>query len=89
MRCLEVHGFYGEPVTHMRHESWELLSLNRRFNLPWLMAGDFNEIVRNSEKKGGNNRSLAQMQRFREALHAYGFMDLRCGILIADCFICV
>ena len=47
-------GFYGEPVTHMRHESWELLqSLNRSFNLPWLVAGDFNEIISNSEKKGG------------------------------------
>ena len=32
-------GFYGEPITHMRHESWELLqSLNRRFNFPWLVA---------------------------------------------------
>ena len=70
-------GFYGEPVTHIRHESWELLqSLNRSFNLPWLVAGDFNEIISNSEKKGGNNRSYAQMQRFREALDACSFMDL-------------
>ena len=44
--------------------------------MPWLVAGDFNEIISNSEKKGGNNRSYAQMQRFREALDACSFMDL-------------
>lgn len=34
-RAWRFTGFYGEPITHLRHESWELLrSLNRRFNLP-------------------------------------------------------
>ena len=40
-------GFYGEPDTHKRFESWDLLhSLHRRSSLPWLCAGDFNEIVK-------------------------------------------
>ena len=48
-------GFYGEPITHLRHESWsKLRQLNSRFNLPWLCAEDFNEILRSNEKHWGN-----------------------------------
>ena len=40
-------GFYGEPKTHMRHESWDLLRyLHRQSSLPWLCAGDFKEITK-------------------------------------------
>ena len=51
-------GFYGKPVTHLKHESWsKLRQLNSRFNLPWLCAGDFNEIMKSNEKHGGNSHS--------------------------------
>lgn len=44
-------GFYGEPNTHKRYESWDLLrQLNSQFSLPWLCSGDFNEIVRQKRK---------------------------------------
>ena len=70
-------GFYGELATHLRHESWtKLRQLNSRFNLPWLCAGDFNEIVRSEEKCGGSNRSQPQMQMFREVIDECGFLDL-------------
>ena len=70
-------GFYGEPNTHKRYESWDLLcQLNSQFSLPWLCLGDFNEIVRGIEKKGGSNRSHAQMQLFREAIDECGFIDM-------------
>ena len=52
----KFNSFYGEPITHKRHESWELLrQLHSQFNLPWLCAGDFNEIVKGAEKQGGSN----------------------------------
>ena len=55
-------GFYGEPVTHKCHESWDMLrQFNNRLKLPWLCARDFKEIVRSSEKLGGSGRSHAQM----------------------------
>ena len=53
-------GFYGEPITHKRFESWNLLwQLNNCFNLPWVCAGDFNVLLKSLEKKGGSNRSRA------------------------------
>ena len=70
-------GFYGELVTHLRHESWsKLRQLNSRFNLPWLCARDFNEILRSNEKHGGNTRSQSQMQLFRNVINECGFLDL-------------
>ena len=70
-------GFYGEPITHKRHESWDLLhQLNNRFRLPWMWSGDFNEIVRNSEKKGGSNWSHTQMLNLREVIDACKFIDM-------------
>ena len=70
-------GFYGEPVTHKHHESWDMLcQLNIRFKLPWLYSGDFNKIVRSSEKLGGSCRSHAQMQLFRDVIDERGFIDL-------------
>ena len=70
-------GFYGEPDTHRRIESWDLLqNLNQKFNIPWLCAGDFNELIKGDEKLGGNRRGHGQMQLFRDAVDACGFMDL-------------
>ena len=44
-------GFYREPNTQKRHESWKKLrNLKNQGSSPWLCAGDFNEITRQSEK---------------------------------------
>ena len=58
-------SFYGELVSHKWYESWNRLrQLQKKFNLPWLCVGDFNEILGSSKKLGGSNRSQAQMQLF-------------------------
>ena len=47
-------GFYGEPKTQRRIESWNLLrSLDKKFQILWLCAGDFNELMKGDEKLGG------------------------------------
>ena len=70
-------GFYGEPETHKRHESWDLLrSLHHQTSLPWLCAGDFNEILKQSEKLGGRTRPPGQMQLFRDILDECGLIDI-------------
>ena len=51
-------GFYGHPETHLKEDSWKLLSfLNSQYNLPWFCYGDFNEILSMTEKIGGVSRS--------------------------------
>lgn len=59
--------FYGNPKRNQRKHSWELLNrLHDLFKLPWLVAGDFNEIIHLSEKLGGNDCIHADMNRFLE-----------------------
>ena len=40
-------GFYGEPVTNRRHETWtKIRTLKNKPHIPWQCAGDSNEITR-------------------------------------------
>lgn len=58
-------------------ESWNLLrDLHSHFDLPWLCAGDFNELLKTREKLGGRLRPYGQMQNFREVLDECGLLDL-------------
>ena len=70
-------GFYDNPNTSKRPESWEKLKLLRNTSaLPWLVIGDFNELMRMSEKEGGSSRPRQQMQQFVEAIDACGLKDI-------------
>ncbi|XVF56363.1 hypothetical protein PTKIN_Ptkin06aG0114300 [Pterospermum kingtungense] len=65
-------GFYGEPDQIKRHFSWDLLcQLSSASSLPWLIAGDFNEILSDVEKKGGCLRNANQMGAFHVAITDY------------------
>jgi hypothetical protein len=44
--------------------------------LPWLCAGDFNEVLTHDEQLGGNERSEARMMKFRDCLADCRLMDL-------------
>ncbi|CAM8882279.1 unnamed protein product [Rhodiola kirilowii] len=69
--------FYGEPVTHKRQDSWDLLRLlNKQLELPWVIFGDFNEVCFGWEVRGTRIRGEWQMKSFREALFDCGLTDL-------------
>lgn len=42
---------------------------------PWVVAGNFNEVLFQNEVKGRNMRRKVQMAGFREALQLNGLMD--------------
>lgn len=45
-RVWRFTGFYGEVRRELRFQSWELLRLLKsKSDLPWLCAGDFNEVL--------------------------------------------
>ncbi|KAL0449473.1 UNVERIFIED_CONTAM: hypothetical protein Slati_1503700 [Sesamum latifolium] len=70
-------GIYGDPETSNRKNTWELLTrLKAQSIRPWLCMGDFNEILEDSEKEGGNTRPTWQMRDFRHALDLNGLFDL-------------
>lgn len=70
-------GFYREPDTQDRHGAWACLkTLKSRELAPWICAGVFNKVTRQSEKLGGKVRPHAQMQAFRDVLDDCGFLDL-------------
>ncbi|XP_040986473.1 uncharacterized protein LOC121234570 [Juglans microcarpa x Juglans regia] len=70
-------GFYGHLETAKRKSSWELLQqLKPEGQVPWCVAGDFNEITCQMEKWGGKQREESQMMLFREAIETSQLYDL-------------
>lgn len=69
--------FYGHPDEAQRNKTWDLLRLLcSQSSLPWLCAGDFNEILYNMKKKDRNSKSLSQLQAFQAVMDFYQFQDL-------------
>ncbi|KAL6182184.1 hypothetical protein ACLB2K_043607 [Fragaria x ananassa] len=58
-------GFYGHPTVKAR--SWEWLrKLKDIKDLPWIIFGDFNEILSKDEKSGGRQKKDEKWQAFEE-----------------------
>ena len=73
----QLTGFYGDPNTASREDSWSLLkALSTRVSLPWICIGGFNEILLAKEKQRWLDRLERQMQGFRDALDVCGLKDL-------------
>jgi hypothetical protein len=73
---------FGEARTHERHRMWELI---RRIkpcqNAPWMMIGDFNEVIWSFEHFSNRQRPTKQILDSREVLshcdlHVVGFIGL-------------
>ncbi|KAL0327022.1 UNVERIFIED_CONTAM: hypothetical protein Sangu_1780200 [Sesamum angustifolium] len=69
-------GLYGEPDTGQREITWKSCRLHDQSRRAWLCAGDFNEILDQSEKLGGLARPMWQIRKFREALEQCELVDL-------------
>ncbi|XP_073360502.1 uncharacterized protein [Aegilops tauschii subsp. strangulata] len=68
---------YGEAQVSERYRTWDLLrGIAGSNNQPWVVMGDFNEVLLPSEHDGVGNRSQAQMDSFRDALDTCGLTDI-------------
>ena len=70
-------GIYGEPSSDTKHLTWEYLSsVHNMVDLPWIVLGDFNEILMGSEKDGGVVRSQRCMQNFQNSVDDCNLFDM-------------
>ncbi|XP_074297839.1 uncharacterized protein LOC141628625 [Silene latifolia] len=70
-------GFYGWARHEDKWRSWQLLrELHTMSNLPWVVIGDFNEILFEHEKSGGNTREQSVMDAFREVTDECSLIDI-------------
>jgi hypothetical protein len=70
-------GMYGESKAELKHHTWSRMrELHAKRNLPWLCAGDFNEILFQHEKEGGCPRAQVCMDRFKNAMEDCELEDL-------------
>lgn len=68
--------FYRHPEQSKRVLGWNLLRfLHTHNSLPWLLSGDFNEVISVHETSSGR-RNKSQMLSFREVLATCNLSDL-------------
>lgn len=69
--------FYGYADRCKRYLSWDLLRrLASQSSLPWVLLGDFNELLAVNEKWGRHGHPHSLIANFRSALDDCGLQDL-------------
>ncbi|XP_060965523.1 uncharacterized protein LOC133034453 [Cannabis sativa] len=70
-------GVYGEPNRSLIRKTWDLLTtLLSRSTLPWCLMGDFNNVLNQSEKVGGQPYPVWLIEGFQEAILLCGLRDM-------------
>lgn len=73
-RCTVI---YDHPESRQKNHKWTLIKrLATLLSLHWLCFGDFNEILKTSEKLGENDRDVRMMLEFRNTMQECELMDL-------------
>ncbi|KAL4297791.1 hypothetical protein GQ457_12G013530 [Hibiscus cannabinus] len=71
-------GFHGYYIESMKHLNWSLFdTLRQASSLPWLIGGDFNELLCHSEKEGGRRKPRGLIENFRDCLHRNDLFDCK------------
>ncbi|KAG2328022.1 hypothetical protein Bca52824_010750 [Brassica carinata] len=69
---------YGEPVKCKSNEVWERITrIGVDRSGPWVMTGDFNEILDPSEKLGGTERDPDDGKEFKQMISACGMGNIK------------
>jgi hypothetical protein len=71
---------YASPQEEARSDLWsELINISRTLDGEWLIAGDFNDIMNQSEKKGGAPVSQRRCDKFVDRINECKLLD--CGAI--------
>ncbi|KAL8484938.1 hypothetical protein ACS0TY_027297 [Phlomoides rotata] len=81
-----VTGYYGFPEHNHRSLSWDLLKRLSRVNfLPWIVAGDFNDLMCDSDKKGRVPHPLHILRGFWNVVDECGLFDVALSGYLVTC----
>lgn len=70
-------GFYGFPERSRRRDSWEFIKiLAMKSNLPWVLVGDFNDMVSEADKKGNNKHPYYLLDGFKKTIEECELIEL-------------
>ncbi|XP_074356448.1 uncharacterized protein LOC141696167 [Apium graveolens] len=70
-------GLYGEPDRAKRKETWQLIrNLSTTSSLPWVLIGDMNNVLSQTDKKGGRMYPSWLIQGFKEVLEDCNLVDM-------------
>ena len=70
-------AIYTSPRIAERRILWSNIEkVGQLHNLPWLMIGDFNEVLGGEDKFGGNHINLNRAIEFKDCLDSCNFVDL-------------
>ncbi|CAG7880359.1 unnamed protein product, partial [Brassica rapa] len=73
-----ISFIYGAPAMENRAAFWaKLTEVGRNRDSPWLITGDFNDILNNSEKSGGPARWEGSFTALRSFVSQNGLWDLK------------
>ena len=75
MLCFTV--VYAPPQFHKHKLFWDYLqNLAMNIFLPWVLMGDFNDMLLNDEKLGGLLVNRTRISAFRNCMDKCGLIDL-------------
>lgn len=76
-RSWRLTGIYGWPEANQKKNTWELINnLGKDYREPWVLGGDFNEILQESEKRGGATSDFNSISAFRDCLDGNSLRDI-------------
>lgn len=68
---------YASPNPIFRLDLWEYLTrLGQVVSIPWILIGDFNQILYGDEKKGGNPISCRRLEPFQRMVSSCELIDM-------------
>lgn len=72
-----LSSIYASPHIVERKILWSNLSLVAQLhNMPWLLLGDFNEVLTGEDKFGGKSINLNKALDFKDCLDSCNLLDL-------------
>ena len=76
LTCL-ISAIYASPRFAKRCILWNnLITIASRHNLPWLALGDFNDVLSEDEKFGGNGICGKRVRAYQECMNECKLLDL-------------